>query len=924
MFNLDIPTLRVVALFLVLGTLAALLVFWKNHKFKAQTTLWIAGIVTYSVPFVLVLVRDNTVSLAFNLGIDLSKFASNLFFLYAIRKGQGRNTSLLPGIAFFIGLGAASWYFNYVSSNMEARMILIAFAAVLMSAVSAWTLWRSPRFRWRSPESAALVIFVLFAILNASRVVYLGTAETIVYDYLTVAFYSSAFFVSALSFVLILMGHSQLEEDFAQLMVRDKRENAAKLQSVETRWLIALEYSNAGAWELHRDTNMITLTSQWAKMLGYEQQERTITLREFLQYVHPEDWSKLLRQRQRVEDGVSHIVNTEHRLKGSNGNWIWVYSRGQNISTPGTNDFNKIIGIDMDITENKINQNKLEQAIAESKQATSIAIKANKAKSSFLANVSHEIRTPMNAILGFSQLLVDDHTLAPLQRENLEIINNSAQHLLTLIDDILNLSRIDSGHYKIDNKKLDPVALFGEIAKYFEKKPLKAEVAFEVNISEQLPSIIEADPKAIRQICINLLTNAFKFTNQGRITFKVDIVRTKDQDAVLLIDVYDTGIGVSAEDQQIIFDAFEQSESAQAIGEGYGLGLSICKNLVSLFGGDISLSSELNKGSCFTIRLPVQIIAENKLLQRPTPSGKNMVYPGMAGLKVLIVDDIESNRKLLRRFLANSGMDIHEASSAHAALTEITSWKPGLVLMDIRMPSMSGDDAIIALRNNAEFAHLPIIAVTANAMEGEKERLIKIGASDFISKPFLKDEIFKKIAAALELSPVRTETHVEAAPVAVRPAAAIPVEPPPAPAADEPTGTVRQRDELSILVVDDNRANQHLLYSQLKSLGLKADIASDGKIGLDLWHRKHHDIVFTDCSMPVMNGFDMTRSIRKLEASNDEPTQPGTKAALIIAVTGSPEEFKDKCKAAGMDDILGKPLLLQSLNQMLVKHQAIA
>src|SRR5688572_18138487 len=270
---------------------------------------------------------------------------------------------------------------------------------------------------------------------------------------------------------------------------------------------------------------MITLTSQSAKLHSYEQKERTITLREFLQYVHPEDWSKLLRQQQRVEDGVSHIVNTEHRLKGSNGNWIWVYSRGQNISTPGTNDFNKIIGIDMDITENKINQSKLEQAIAESKLATNIAIKANKAKSSFLANVSHEIRTPMNAILGFSQLMVDDHTLAPLQRENLEIINSSAQHLLTLIDDILNLSRIDSGHYKIDNKQLDPAVLFQEIAKYFEKKPLKAEVAFDINISEQLPSIIEADPKAIRQICINLLTNAFKFTNKGRITFKVDIVR---------------------------------------------------------------------------------------------------------------------------------------------------------------------------------------------------------------------------------------------------------------------------------------------------------------------------------------------------------------------------------------------------------------
>ena len=236
---------------------------------------------------------------------------------------------------------------------------------------------------------------------------------------------------------------------------------------------------------------------------------------------------------------------------------------------------------------------------------------------------------------------------------------------------------------------------------------------------------------------------------------------------------------------------------------------------------------------------------------------------------------------------------------------------------------MSGDDAIIAIRNSAEFSGLPIIAVTANAMEGEKERLIKIGATDFISKPFMREEIFRKITAVLEQQPNKKTTQAAALVAAAPKAAVVAMLPPPAPKAARPD-TVEPKTGLSILVVDDNRANQHLLYSQLKSLGLQADIASDGKVGLDLWHRKHHRVVFTDCSMPVMNGFDMTRSIRKLEAGNDAPLHPGERPAVIIAVTGSPEEFKDKCRAAGMDDILGKPLLLQSLNQMLVKHLAIA
>ncbi len=292
-----------------------------------------------------------------------------------------------------------------------------------------------------------------------------------------------------------------------------------------------------------------------------------------------------------------------------------------------------------------------------------------------------------------------------------------------------------------------------------------------------------------------------------------------------------------------------------------------------------------------------------------------MIHPAMAGRKVLIVDDIESNRKLMRHFLANSGMDIHEASSAQTALTEIKEWKPELVLMDIRMPSMSGEDAIIALRCSAEYANLPIIAVTANAMDGEKERLIKVGATDFISKPFTKAEMLTTICAVLKLdlhsAPV---ANVPTEPTAVQHQAAAPAE----------AKNVQQRDDLSILVVDDNRANQHLLFSQLKSLGLKADIAADGKSGLEMWQRKHYRVVFTDCSMPVMNGFDMTRSIRRTEASNDESLQPGAKPALIIAVTGSPEEYQERCRAAGMDDVLGKPLLLQSLNQMLVKHLAIA
>jgi CheY-like chemotaxis protein len=206
-------------------------------------------------------------------------------------------------------------------------------------------------------------------------------------------------------------------------------------------------------------------------------------------------------------------------------------------------------------------------------------------------------------------------------------------------------------------------------------------------------------------------------------------------------------------------------------------------------------------------------------------------------------------------------------------------------------------------------------------MEGEKERLIKIGANAFLSKPFLKRNLYKTICAALNLQPLASPAPVRKPDGQPQHIAHVPPAPRVAAGAKKPA--VTPRGDLSILVVDDNRANQHLLYSQLKSLGLHADIATDGKVGLDLWHRKQHRIVFTDCSMPIMNGFEMTRGIRKLEASDDESSEAIGKPALIIAVTGSPEEFRERCRAAGMDDILAKPLLLQSLNQILVKHRAI-
>jgi CheY-like chemotaxis protein len=425
---------------------------------------------------------------------------------------------------------------------------------------------------------------------------------------------------------------------------------------------------------------------------------------------------------------------------------------------------------------------------------------------------------------------------------------------------------------------------------------------------------------------LNLLSNALKFTERGSVTFKVSVKLQDSQQGELVIEVIDTGVGISDEDKPIIFDAFEQKLSG-ALAEGYGLGLTICKNLVKQLGGKLELESQLNRGSTFRISLPVQIKVSGQTNLLATPATAPVVRHDVSQRpKLLIVDDIESNRKLLRRLLDGFSFSLQEASTARDALRLMESWTPDLVMMDIRMPHMSGDEAITVMKRTPSLARIPVIAISANAMEGEKERLMEIGAEDFISKPFFRDEIYNKIIKILESSGASSMTSASDVSLLAKAAAETP--PNPSLAVSEATfeGTkdvnVSARPqvpagETTILIVDDNSANQQLLLSQLKALGLAAELAGNGHSGLEKVRQKHYSIIFADCSMPVMNGFEMTREIRKYEKAVEKRD-----ASLIIAVTGSPEEFRDQCTEAGMDDIIGKPLMLRTLRATLQKHIA--
>jgi PAS domain S-box-containing protein len=388
-----------------------------------------------------------------------------------------------------------------------------------------------------------------------------------------------------------------------------------------------------------------------------------------------------------------------------------------------------------DVTERKRYEQSLQQA--------------NRAKSVFLANMSHEIRTPMNAILGFSQLMQRDQGLTPRQCQYLGTINRSGEHLLALINDILEMSKIEAGRTTLNPSTFDLSALLKDLEMMFRVRTDEKKLSFSVQTIGDVPQFIVADINKLRQVFINVLGNAVKFTEEGGIRLRVraDRAGAAAPFPCLRVEVEDTGPGISTDEQDKLFRHFEQTKTGQQTGTGTGLGLAISREFVRLMGGDITLSSQVGKGSVFVINLPLKE-GEAQAVQA-TDKARHVLslQPGQPACRVLIADDVEDNRQLLAQLLAPIGFEIRLATNGAEAVQGFEQWRPHLILMDFRMPVMDGHEAIRRIRATAGGKETRIIAVTASAMDDNRQDLMEIGADDFIGKPFREAELFQKIHA---------------------------------------------------------------------------------------------------------------------------------------------------------------------------------
>jgi PAS domain S-box-containing protein len=409
-------------------------------------------------------------------------------------------------------------------------------------------------------------------------------------------------------------------------------------------------------------------------------------------------------------------------------------------------ELEELLFVGTDITAQKHAEIALREQEEQLREAKDAAELANHAKSAFLANMSHEIRTPLNAILGFSQLLQADSEITEKQKEKLEIISRSGEHLLELINDILEMSKIESGSSTLNLVDFDLRLLIRDIESMFEIRARAQNLTLDVELASNLPRYIRADQGKLRQILINLLGNAVKFTKSGGVALRVGVQERGP--LRLRVEVEDTGVGVSEAEMDKLYSAFVQTESGLRIG-GTGLGLAITRQFVELMGGEIRAQSRLNHGTLFRFDVPIETADSAVQLRRvgTMPIG----IKGLARPKVLIVDDKVINRKLLHDLLGPLGFRIQECADGRQAVEHFQTFKPDLILMDMAMPIMDGYEASRRIREMPTGIRCTIIAVTASAFEEDRDTILQAGVDEFIRKPFRTDEMLEVIAQFLNL-----------------------------------------------------------------------------------------------------------------------------------------------------------------------------
>ncbi|MBK9967396.1 MAG: PAS domain-containing protein [Holophagales bacterium] len=506
----------------------------------------------------------------------------------------------------------------------------------------------------------------------------------------------------------------------------------------------AHQIAHVGVWELDPSAWTFSFSDEGCQILGLAPRDGRFGQDEIFSIVHPDDreWVK-----KAVLDSLSDggAAEADHRLLLPDGRVRWVKGRWR-VELGPKDEATRVTGTVQDLTEQLLVREA--KALAEAKEA---AESANRAKSVFLASMSHEIRTPMNSILGFSQLLLGDPGLPPRHREQIGAIIRSGGHLLDLINDVLEMSRIEAGRTHVETAETDLHALLHDLEATFRLRVREKGLSFDIERPADLPGHVLTDEKKLRQILMNLTGNAVKFTSEGSVRVLVRTEPAEGKELRLLVDVEDTGPGIPDEDLPRLFQRFEQTRVGREASTGTGLGLAISRAFARLMGGDITASNRAGEGSVFRLVLLVSAVESPAPVERVEARRVKGLPGDEARRRILVADDVDENREILRQMLERVGFEVCTASDGAEALRLFSTWQPDLVLMDLRMPGVDGLEATRTIRSHEVSGRVPIVALTASAFEEDRRQVENAGGDGFVGKPFREAELLRTVGRLLRL-----------------------------------------------------------------------------------------------------------------------------------------------------------------------------
>jgi two-component system sensor histidine kinase/response regulator len=671
--------------------------------------------------------------------------------------------------------------------------------------------------------------------------------------------------------------------------VRYKRQEEATrsllavVESSEARLAEAQRMAHLGSWEWDIRTDDSRWSDEACRIFGYPQQQN-VTTALFLQTVHPDDLDSA---RKAVERSLQENkpYDLEYRIRRHDGKERFVHGLAEVVCDHNGKPL-QMIGTVLDITDRK----QTERELHEAKVA---AESANQAKSEFLANMSHEIRTPLNGVIGMTSLLLDTD-LDPQQRSYAEMALTSGENLLILINDILDFSKIEAGKMSIETTDFDLYTVFESATTMFAERAQSKGLELVGFIEPNLPAALRGDPFRLKQVLMNLATNAIKFTERGEVVVRAKLGEETESKAVVRFEVRDTGIGIAPDQQKRLFQSFSQADSSTTRRYGgTGLGLAICKELVRLMGGEIGAESNVDKGSLFWFTVPFA-----KQPAETLPPAR--LLSDLGGLRVLIVDDNGTNRAILheqilawqmRNGCAESGPRGLEMLNAAADRGEPYDF----AILDMQMPGMDGLMLARAIKTNPKICAVRLVLLTSMGHHTVTEEARGAGISACLSKPARQSELYDCLAEVMY-------SHDTASLEPFEPATRLPM--------SDPLDKPGVRSNGRLLVAEDNVVNQHVAVAMLERMGYSVDVVSNGREALQALARVRYAAVFMDCQMPEMDGYAATAEIRKREAS-------GSHTPIIAITANAFAADRDRCLAAGMDDHIGKPVMPRELTRVL-------